>query len=248
MSNEFYEPGEHRAERVRDLFTRIAPRYDLMNDVQSFGLHRRWKNRLIRLALPKPGELAVDLCCGTGDLTLALARHGVKACGVDFSARMLEVARARAHQLGEQKPGGNSAEAKLVFVHADVLRTPFADNSFDLVTMAYGLRNLADFTGGLREMQRLARPRGRVLVLDFGKPTNPMWHKLYFGYLWLLVPALGRIFCGSAAAYAYILESLKNYPAQEGIAAMMRNGGLRNLQIINLLGGAMSIHYAEKPG
>jgi demethylmenaquinone methyltransferase/2-methoxy-6-polyprenyl-1,4-benzoquinol methylase len=131
-------------------------------------------------------------------------------------------------------------------VRGDAQRLPFSDNSFDLVTVGYGLRNLASWETGLREMKRVARRGGRLLVLDFGKPDNALWRNLYFGYLRLFVPWLGRIFCGDARAYAYILESLKHYPAQQGVAAEMRAQGLANVRIINLLGGVMSIIYGEK--
>ena len=128
------------------------------------------------------------------------------------------------------------------------MRLPFSDNSFHIVTVGYGLRNLANWETGLREMQRVASPGGRLLVLDFGKPDNALWRGLYFGYLRLFVPWLGRIFCGNANAYAYILESLQHYPAQHAVAAKMRDLGLANLRTIGLLGGAMSINYGEKRG
>ena len=114
------------------------------------------------------------------------------------------------------------------------------------MTVGYGLRNLADWKTGLGEMQRVAKPGGRLVVLDFGKPDNALWRGLYFGYLRLFVPCLGRIFCGNASAYRYILESLKHYPAQKGVATQMRELGLVEMQIINLLGGIMSINYGEK--
>ncbi len=120
------------------------------------------------------------------------------------------------------------------------------DDAFDLVTIGYGLRNLASWETGLREMQRVAKPGGRLVVLDFGKPDNALWRGLYFGYLKLFVPCLGRIFCGNASAYAYILESLKHYPAQQGVGAKMRELGLVDVRVVSLLGGVMSINYGEK--
>jgi demethylmenaquinone methyltransferase/2-methoxy-6-polyprenyl-1,4-benzoquinol methylase len=253
MANEFYQPGEFRAVRVKDLFTRIAPRYDLMNDLQSFGLHRYWKHKVINLARPVSTDIALDLCCGTGDLVLLLAKRGASVLGLDFSERMLEVAfsrnqRIRCRSEGEAPDAGPATKkhAPLQFVQGDALRLPFPDQSFDIVTVAYGLRNLADLKAGLSEMRRVTKQGGRMLALDFGKPDNAIWRGIYFTYLRAFIPVLGRIFCGSASAYAYILESLKHYPAQRGVAAQMEELGLSNVRIINLLGGVMSINYAER--
>ena len=237
MANTFYEPGDQRAARVNDLFAGIAGRYDLINDVQSLGLHRLWKRRLVRLANPRSGDHALDLCCGTGDIALALARRGADVVGLDFSEPMLAVARLKNAKCKMQN-------AK--FFQGDALQLPFPDNSFEIVTVGYGLRNLASLDTGLHEMQRVAKPGGRLLVLDFGKPDHALWRKLYFGYLRLFVPLLGRMFCGNPAAYAYILESLKHYPAQRGVAEKMTALGLKNVRVLNLLGGMMSINTAEK--
>jgi demethylmenaquinone methyltransferase/2-methoxy-6-polyprenyl-1,4-benzoquinol methylase len=240
MANEFYQPGEARAARVRALFARIASRYDRLNDLQSAGLHRYWKRRMIELAAPRPGQRALDVCCGTGDIALALARAGTEATGLDFSGEMLEVARARASD-STGKPQAPS------YIQADAQALPFPDASFDIVTVGYGLRNLSDYEAGLAEMSRVAKPGARLLVLDFGKPDNPLWRWIYFTYLRLLVPLLGLVFCGSFGAYAYILESLKHYPAQHGVAAHMRRLGLAEVRILNFLGGMMTINYAVKP-
>jgi demethylmenaquinone methyltransferase/2-methoxy-6-polyprenyl-1,4-benzoquinol methylase len=247
VANIFFDPGDQRAAKVHDLFARIAPRYDLINDLQSFGLHRYWKRRVVRLARPQPGQRALDLCCGTGDLALALARRGAQVTGLDFSEEMLDAAQRRQSRVQGQVPGGvDHASRTPHFVRGDAQRIPFPDNSFDIVTVGYGLRNLANWETGLREMWRVANPGGRLVVLDFGKPDNACWRGCYFGYLKLFVPWLGRIFCGSAGAYAYILESLKHYPAQHAVAAKMRELGLANVRVVSLLGGAMSINYAEK--
>ena len=236
MASTFFDPGDQRAAKVGDLFARIAPRYDLINDLQSFGLHRLWKRRVIRLARPQPGERALDVCCGTGDLALGLARCGAQVAGLDFTEPMLDVATRRR---SEKRPH---------FVRADAQQIPFRDSSFHIVTVGYGLRNLANWETGLCEMRRVATAGGRLLVLDFGKPDNALWRSLYFGYLRIFVPWLGRVFCGNAAAYSYILESLKHYPAQHGVAAKMRDLGLVNVRVINLLGGVMTINYGEKGG
>ena len=241
MSNVFYTPGVQRAARVNDLFAAIARRYDLLNDLQSFGLHRRWKRRVAELAAVQPGGRALDLCCGTGDIAFALARRGAEVTGLDFSQKMLEVAESRRLKNPELKT------QKLIFIQGDAQQIPFSDAMFDIVTVGYGLRNLMNWETGLAEMQRVARPGARLVVLDFGKPANALWRKIYFGHLRCSVPLVGWLFCGNADAYAYILESLKHYPAQLAVAEKMRELKLVNVHVINLLGGAMAINYGEKP-
>lgn len=240
MSNIFYAPGAQRAAKVNDLFAAIARRYDLLNDLQSFGLHRRWKHHVVELAAVKPGDCALDLCCGTGDLALALARCGAEVVGLDFSGAMLEIAEKRRRK----NPGPPVANLK--FIQGDAQQIPFPDRSFDIVTVGYGLRNLTDWEAGLTEMTRVAKSGARLVVLDFGKPPNAIWRTVYFAHLKLSVPLLGWVFCGNAQAYAYILESLKHYPAQAGVAARMRALKLANVRVIHLLGGAMAINYGEK--
>ena len=232
----YYDPG-NRAVRVKELFARIAPRYDLINTVQSLGLHKFWKRRVLKLGNLAPGQSALDVCCGTGDLALAMAARGATVIGMDFSEPMLDIARRR-------RKGLKCNATK--FVEGDALSLPFANESFDLVTCGYGLRNLEDWEQGLQEMHRVARPGGRIIVLDFGKPPSPLFRRLYFAYLRVVVPFFGFLFCGDSAAYAYILDSLKNFPAQNGIAASMRRLAMERVRIIELVGGAMAINYGEK--
>lgn len=241
MSNAFYHSGQQRAARVNDLFAAIARRYDLINDLQSFGLHRLWKRRVAHLAQVKSHDRALDLCCGTGDLALALAQRGADTTGLDFSHPMLEVAARRQGTFETQI-------SNLRFIQGDAEQIPFPDGSFDIVTVGYGLRNLSSWERGMNEMNRVAKPGARLIVLDFGKPANPLWRALYFAHLRCSVPLIGQLFCGNASAYAYILESLKHYPAQLAVAEKMRNLKLANVRVINLLGGAMAINYGEKPG
>jgi demethylmenaquinone methyltransferase / 2-methoxy-6-polyprenyl-1,4-benzoquinol methylase len=235
MANSFYIEGEQRAEKVNDLFARVAPRYDIINDLQSFGLHRAWKRRLIRMANVRSGEHALDVCCGTGDISFGLTRAGAEVTGFDFSEPMLSVARRRSADAANPK-----------FQQGDAQQLPFADNSFDVVTVGYGLRNLPSWERGFREMHRVTKPGGRLLVLDFGKPDSALWRGLYFAYLRRFVPMFGKLFCGDSATHAYILESLLHYPAQRGVVEKMRELGCRDVDIVNLLGGAMSINYGVK--
>ncbi len=241
VSNAYYAPGDQRAAKVNDLFARIARRYDFLNDLQSFGLHRLWKRRVVKLAQIKTGARALDLCCGTGDISFALARGGAETTGLDFSPQMLEVAAQR------QSVNSKFKIQNLKFIQGDAQQLPFPENSFDIVTVGYGLRNLTSWERGLDEMFRVAKPGARLIVLDFGKPANALWRAIYFTHLKMSVPLMGWLFCGDASAYAYILESLKHYPAQLAVAEKMRALKLNNVRVINLLGGAMAINYGEKP-
>jgi len=237
----YYDPGAQRATKVNELFTRIAPRYDLINDLQSFGLHRYWKSRVVTQAKPLAGVKALDLCCGTGDIALGLARNGAEVTGLDFSSRMLEIARDR-------RSKGGGAFARMQFTQGDAQSLPFPDGTFDIVTIGYGLRNLASWEKGLSEMKRVAKPGGRLVILEFGRPENRVWRAIYEGYLKVFSPLLGLVICGDAAAYSYILESLKHYPAQQAVGEKMRELDMTHVRVIDLLGGAMSINYGEKGG
>ena len=231
----YFQPGTARAPSVRTLFDRIADRYDLINDVQSAGLHRVWKRWLWMLAQPRPGEKILDLCTGTGDIAFLFADHGHDVTALDFSAEMLRVANQR-----------KTPQQRVEFLQGDAMNPPFPDESFDVITIGYGLRNLADYGQALTETKRLLKPGGRLLVLDFGKPDNFLLRAAYYAYLHLAVPVFGQIFCGDRAAYAYILESLKHYPAQRGVNDLLEAVGFTNPRVMNFFGGTMSINYAEK--
>lgn len=245
MRNRFYSPDGQRAAMVNKLFATIARRYDLLNDVMSLGLHRRWKRRVVTLAsengyrsTSSPGRgveaaptgRVLDLCCGTGDIARRMTGRVV---GVDFTAEMLRVAAARA-------TGAR-------WVRADALRLPFPDHSFDVVTIGYGLRNLADLEAGLREICRVLRPGGKLVSLDFGKPQNRLWRALYFAHLRFWLPVLGRLFVGDADAYRYILVSLEAYPAQRGVKTLMEQCGFAACRFEEFCFGAMAINLGTKP-
>jgi demethylmenaquinone methyltransferase/2-methoxy-6-polyprenyl-1,4-benzoquinol methylase len=240
------------ATHVHELFAGIARRYDWLNDVMSLGLHRCWKCRLVTLA-GQPRDV-LDLCCGTGDIARRLARRGgfdARVTGVDFTIEMLRIAAARTAASGTLAPP-DSAVAQpsrlrlLTWVQADALRLPFADNSFEVVSVGYGLRNLADLEAGLREIHRVLRPGGKLLSLDFGKPESGVWRRLYFAHLRFWVPVLGRVLAGNRDAYAYILPSLENYPGQRGVKAALEHAGFADCGFEEFCGGAMAINYGRK--
>ncbi len=246
MATDYCLQNKSHNKKVRELFAAIALRYDLMNDVQSFGLHRRWKRRLAQLAQVGPGQRALDVCCGTGDVALELAAAGAHVVGLDFNPPMLELAKRRACAKNTLYSEVCTGTANPVFVLGDAQQLPFADETFDAVTISYGLRNLASWELGLVEMTRVAKAGGRVLVLDFGKPQNRLLHTLYFSYLMTVVPTLGAVIAGNKPAYDHIIESLRHYPAQQGVVAKMRQLGLTEVHTVNILCGIMSIAVGLK--
>ena len=234
MADEF--SNQAHVEKVDALFSTIAMRYDLVNDIQSAGLHRLWKRKMARLVALGEDEQALDVCCGTGDLIVRLAKRVGRVAGVDMNGAMLNVARRRLAKC-------NIGQSRLY--QADALQLPFGDGQFDVVTIAYGLRNLADYKTGLQEIFRVLKPGGRLAILDFGKPPNRFVRRLYYQYLRWALPVFGWLFCGSASAYAYILDSLEKYPAQGGVKDMLDEIGFSSVNVANIMLGTMSLHIAR---
>ena len=239
MTNKYLSYDESRAPRVREMFSRLAWRYDLVNDLMSFGMHRRWKRQTVRLALagarPSRGARLLDVCCGSGDLCFMAEELGAASvAGIDFTLPMLAVARRRAQ-------GGRRSR----FVQADALRLPFPDGSFDAVTVSYGLRNIANLPAALAEMRRVLAPGGRAVVLDFGKPDNAVIAAFYGAYLRAAMPLMGWIFHGDADTYLYIPESLARYPGQRGVETLMREAGFAEARYEERLLGTMGINLGE---
>jgi len=239
MPNKYLSSDSTRGPRVREMFSRIAARYDFVNDLMSFGLHRRWKAATVRAALDGSARTRVlDLCCGSGDLAFRAAASGARdVVGADFTLPMLAIARRR----------GRASGSACRFVQADALALPFPDAAFDALTVAYGLRNVADLPAALSEMRRVLAPGGRVAILDFGKPDNPAIRSLYGAYLRAAMPLIGRLFHGDADTYRYIPESLARYPAQRGVERLMRDAGFVHTRYQNRMLGAMGINLGEAP-
>ena len=238
MTNKYLSYDAQRAPKVREMFSRLAWRYDLVNDVMSFGLHRRWKRQTVDLALggAKRPARVLDLCCGSGDLSFLAEERGAAAVvGVDFTLPMLAVAQRR------RRRGGR----RVGFVQADALRLPFADGAFDVLTIGYGLRNIADIPAALLEMRRVLAPGGRAVVLDFGKPSHPLAGALYRGFLRTMMPTVGWIFHGDPETYLYIPESLERFPAQRGVERLMHEAGFAGVRYEDRLFGTMGINVGE---
>ena len=233
------ESGEFAAQ-VRGMFDRIAGVYDVMNTAMTAGMHHRWRERAADMAELQPGGSALDVCCGTGDLALELARHlGPEGTvvGCDFAERMLDAARAKAARRGV---------AGVRFEWADALELPYGDASFDAATVGFGARNLADLDRGLSELRRVVRPGGRLVILEITQPTRPPLSAFFSLWFDRIVPLLGTL-AGDRSAYTYLPESVKRFPSPRGLAERMAAAGFPRVRYLVLAGGIITIH-AGGPG
>jgi demethylmenaquinone methyltransferase/2-methoxy-6-polyprenyl-1,4-benzoquinol methylase len=234
-------PLVEKAQRVRAVFSSVAGKYDVMNDLMSFGVHRLWKQFTLSLTALRPGQRALDVAGGTGDLAHGLARQVGKQGLVilsDINSSMLEAGRDRLLDAGL---AGN--------VHclvADAERLPFADNSFDCVTIGFGLRNVTDKAAALRSMHRVLAPGGQLLVLEFSTPVAPGLQRIYDAYSFTLLPLLGRVVAKDAASYRYLAESIRVHPDQEALLEMLKSAGFAQARYHNLTGGIVALHRGYK--
>jgi len=220
--------------QVRSMFDRIADRYDLMNSVMTAGMHHRWRQRAADLARVGPGDSALDVCCGTGDLALELSRRagpGGEVTGLDFSEPMLELAREKSR----------AAEAPVRWLQGNALELPFAEGEFDAATVGFGVRNLVDLERGIAEMARVVRPGGRVVILEITTPQRPPLSWFFAVWFDRIVPLLGTA-AGDRDAYTYLPSSVRRFPPAHELAALMHEVGLRDIRYLLLAGGIIAIH------
>jgi demethylmenaquinone methyltransferase/2-methoxy-6-polyprenyl-1,4-benzoquinol methylase len=240
-------PAAERAAYVRRMFGAIAPRYDLTNTVISAGLHGRWKRLTVAALELRPGERALDICCGTGDLARMMAETVGSAgsvVGVDFALPMI----VQAHRLAADRGGSPAPSARPSFLAADALRLPFAAAAFDAAAVAFGLRNVADPAAALREIRRVLRPGGRLAVLEFGRVPNPVVRTLYDLYSFTLLAALGRLVSGHPDAYWYLPVSIRHWLDQKAMIHLLGETGFDHATYHNLAQGVVAIYRAEVGG
>ncbi len=233
---------EEKAQRVASVFHSVAAKYDVMNDLMSAGVHRIWKRFTIELSSVRKGDSVLDIAGGTGDLTrqfASLVGPEGRVVLADINDSMLNVGRDKLTDLGV---AGN-----VEYVQADAQYLPFPDNTFDCITIAFGLRNVTDKDLALRSMLRVLKPGGRLLVLEFSKPTNPIVEKLYDSYSFSLLPFMGKLVANDAESYRYLAESIRMHPDQDTLKHMMADAGFEQCKYYNMTGGVVAVHKGSKP-
>ena len=233
---------EDKARHVADVFHSVAGKYDLMNDLMSGGIHRIWKRYTIEMSGVRPGHQVLDIAGGTGDLTIKFSRlvgNEGQVILADINDSMLKVGRDRLCDRGVIK--------NVHFTQADAQHLPFADNTFDCITIAFGLRNVTDKELALRSMLRVLKPGGRLLVLEFSRPTSGLLEKVYDQYSFSVLPKLGKLFANDSESYQYLAESIRMHPDQQTLKKMIDDAGFECCEFHNLTGGIVALHRAIKP-
>lgn len=233
--------SEEKAAKVADVFHSVAAKYDLMNDLMSAGIHRLWKRVTIELAGVRQGQTIVDIAGGTGDLTAKFSR----LVGPDGTVVLADI-NASMLNVGRDKLTDSGLISNIHYLQADAQYLPLPDESVDLITIAFGLRNVTDKSLALASMQRVLKPGGKLLVLEFSKPTNPLLAKVYDGYSFSVLPKLGQLFAGDADSYQYLAESIRMHPDQETLKAMMNEVGFERCDYQNMTGGIVALHSGVK--
>jgi demethylmenaquinone methyltransferase / 2-methoxy-6-polyprenyl-1,4-benzoquinol methylase len=229
-----------KEERVHSVFEKISDQYDYMNDLISFKQHNKWRNDTMKRMKVKPGDHCLDVCCGTGEWTFALAEAtGAKGkvIGLDFSQNMLNVGR-------EKLKKRNFPQVS--FIHGNAMDLPFEDDSFDFVTIGFGLRNVPDYLQTLKEMARVVKPGGRVVCLETSHPTVPVFKQLFKFYFTYIMPVFGKLFAKSYQEYAWLQESTEAFLTKEELRDLFKEAGLSNLEVRSYALGAAAMHTGKK--
>ncbi len=223
---------DKQPKEVASMFDQVAARYDITNDVLSLGQDRRWRKQVVSMVDPKPGERVLDLAAGTGTSSLPFAKLGASVVPCDFSLGMLKVGKGRLPELN--------------FTAGDGMKLPFADNSFDAVTISFGLRNIADPSVGLKELYRVTKPGGRLVVCEFSTPTWKPFSHIYSNYLMRALPPIARAVSSNPESYVYLSESIAAWPNQHDLAEIIHRAGWRSVRWTNLTGGIVALHFGIK--
>ncbi|MBM7569824.1 demethylmenaquinone methyltransferase [Aquibacillus albus] len=232
---------QSKEERVHHVFEKIYNRYDVMNSIISFQRHKVWRKDVMKRMQVNKGDQTLDVCCGTGDWSISLAnsvgKEG-KVIGLDFSKNMLSIGKEKKKDL---------QLTQLEFVHGNAMDLPFKNDTFDFVTIGFGLRNVPDYLQVLKEMSRVVKPGGKVVCLETSQPTMIGFRQLYYFYFRFIMPLLGRLFAKSYKEYAWLHESAKDFPGRDELRQLFKQVGLTNVQVKGYTGGVAAMHMGEKP-
>lgn len=234
--------NDAKSAHVKSVFSQIADRYDLMNSVLSFWQHKLWRRAAMREAAVQPGSVILDVACGTGDWTLSLAKATGptgKVVGIDFTVEMLDIARKKAR---EKK----LLDKQVTLLEGDAMSLPFEDNTYELATIGFALRNVPDIVTVLREMTRVVKPGGKVISLELSKPESPVFRSMYYLYFNRILPVIGALAVGRKAPYAWLPESLVDFPNRLALEALFKEAGLTNVRSYPLTGGVAALHIGTK--
>ncbi|MEQ6377282.1 demethylmenaquinone methyltransferase [Bacillaceae bacterium S4-13-58] len=231
---------QSKEERVHHVFEKIYGKYDVMNSIISFQRHKAWRKDVMKRMRVDSGDTALDVCCGTGDWTLALAEKvGTRGqvIGLDFSKNMLSVGEKKIKEL---------EISQVSFIHGNAMKLPFQENSFDYVTIGFGLRNVPDYEQVLREMRRVVKPGGKVVCLETSQPTIPVFRQVYYFYFKYFMPLFGRLFAKSYKEYQWLHESARDFPGREDLKSLFEEVGLNNVEVKSYTAGVAAMHMGQK--